>query len=284
MSESSFIRSGGELRLSNLGQLELLRGMVARGVPLRTTVRGFSMAPFIRDEDVLTITPLNGRAPRLGEVVAFVQPDTGRLAIHRVIAAVGAGWLMRGDNSPEPDGIVPRENLLGVVTRVERNGRDVRLGLGAERGLIALLLRANALTPLVYLAWRIRRIPMSIRITLARRLISLGKLVQSLALMVMKPDDLVEFSRQTYARSHNVASWAGDQTVSHGLRPEELALVEQLSARCGQLLLLGVGGGREAIPLAQMGFDVTGVDFVPAMIEAAKANAARASVRIEGIV
>jgi len=126
---------------------------------------------------------------------------------------------------------------------------------------------------------------MSIRVTLAQRLIGLGKLVQSLALMVMKPDDLVEYSRQTYARSHNVASWASDMNVRPGLRPEELALVEQLPKRGTlRVLLLGVGGGREAIPLAQMGFDVTGVDFIPAMIEAAKANADHAGVCIEGIV
>jgi hypothetical protein len=104
MPDSSFTRGGGELRLSNLGQLALLRGMAERGVPLRTTVRGFSMAPFIRDEDVLTIKPLNGRAPRPGEVVAFTLPHTGRLAIHRVIAAVDEARIIRGDNRPEPDG------------------------------------------------------------------------------------------------------------------------------------------------------------------------------------
>jgi hypothetical protein len=35
-----FVTPGGELRLSNAGQLEMLRGMVERGVPLRTKVRG----------------------------------------------------------------------------------------------------------------------------------------------------------------------------------------------------------------------------------------------------
>ena len=143
--------------LSNLEQRELIRAVTERGAPIRTRVSGFSMSPFIRDGDVLTIAPLNGRAPRVGEVVAFTQPDTGRLAIHRVIARVGTAWHIRGDNSPEPDGIVPRENLLGVVTRVECEGRDVRLGLGAERALIALLQRANVLQRLVYMVARLRR-------------------------------------------------------------------------------------------------------------------------------
>jgi ribosomal protein S18 acetylase RimI-like enzyme len=160
MSDSSYTRGGGELRLSNLGQLELLRGMVGRAVPLRTTVRGFSMAPFIRDEDVLTITPLNGRAPRVGEVVAFTLPYTGRLAIHRVIAAVDEARIIRGDNRPEPDGLVPCAAILGRVTRIERRGREVRLGLGPEGRLIAWLQRAHMLGNLMravawahYAAW-----------------------------------------------------------------------------------------------------------------------------------
>jgi SAM-dependent methyltransferase len=45
-----------------------------------------------------------------------------------------------------------------------------------------------------------------------------------------------------------------------------------------------MGGGREAIPLAQAGFAVTGVDFVPEMIERAKANAEEAGVRLKGLV
>jgi hypothetical protein len=142
---SAFARSGGELHLSNLGQAELLRAAAERGVPLRTRAYGFSMSPFIRDKDVLTIAPMNGRAPRVGEVIAFVQPDTGRLAIHRVIGRVGAGWLVRGDNCPEPDGVVRWGAVLGALIRVERDGRDVRLGLGAEARLIAWLQRAHVL-------------------------------------------------------------------------------------------------------------------------------------------
>ncbi len=143
--QRNFTRPGGELHLSNLGQLELLRAVVERGASLRTRARGLSMAPFIRDGDVLTIAPMDGSAPRIGEVIAFVQPDTGRLAIHRAIARVGAGWLVRGDNCPAPDGVVPRGAILGVLVRVEREGRDVRLGLGAEARLIAWLQRAHVL-------------------------------------------------------------------------------------------------------------------------------------------
>jgi len=59
-------------------------------------------------------------------------------------------------------------------------------------------------------------------------------------------------------------------------------------ARCpvrgGRALVLDVGGGREAIPLARLGYQVMGVDFVPEMIAAARANAAAVGLEIDGLV
>jgi SAM-dependent methyltransferase len=125
---------------------------------------------------------------------------------------------------------------------------------------------------------------MSWRIRTARFLFRVSNLFESLPLMVMRPDDLVEFSRQMYARPQNVAAWGSDDVVQQGLDPDEQEVLEKLPSMQGRLLLLDVGGGREAIPLAQAGFSVTGVDFVPEMIEQAKANAEKAGVRLEGLV
>ena len=103
---------------------------------------------------------------------------------------------------------------------------------------------------------------MSLRVSLARGLLRLGAFIQSLPVVVMRPDDLVEFSRQSYAKPQDVESWAEDALVDSGLTAEELDLLAAVPATTGELLLLGVGGGREAIPLARMGFRVTGVDYV----------------------
>jgi len=125
---------------------------------------------------------------------------------------------------------------------------------------------------------------MSVRVGMARGLLRLGTFIQSLSVVVMKPDDLVEFSRQGYSKPGDVESWAEDTLVDSGLNAEELALLAEIPAMQGNLLLLGVGGGREAIPLARMGFQVTGVDYVAAMVDRAKKNAARRGVSIEGLV
>ena len=152
----------GTLTLSGAAVREFLAAVLERGVPFRFTARGYSMHPFIRDADVITVSPLGGRAPRVGEVVAF-RSGEDRLVVHRVVAAGDAGpdptegYLIRGDNCPEADGRMPPEAVLGVVTRVERGGRPKRLGIGPEGVLLARLSRAGALRPLTTGAYLPRR-------------------------------------------------------------------------------------------------------------------------------
>ena len=155
VSSSAYVVQGGELSLSNAGQLELLLAMRERGAPLRTMVRGFSMTPFLRDGDVLTIAPLKG-SPRVGDIVAFRHPENGRLAIHRLVRWTKKGWLAWGDNCPEPDGEVAPGDILGRVIRAERNGRRAYPWLGRAGALIALL-NSTGMLARVRRVWRLPR-------------------------------------------------------------------------------------------------------------------------------
>ncbi len=133
--------------------LGLLREALSRGVAVRFRARGFSMDPFIRDGDVITIAP----PPAVwqpGDVAAFPATDTGRLTVHRLLVRQHNAFLAKGDNAPTPDGMVGMESLLGRVVRVERtHGMSQRLGLGPERRLIAFLSRHGWLRPLL-VVWR----------------------------------------------------------------------------------------------------------------------------------
>lgn len=148
---------GGVRALSGSALQEFLRAVLARGAPFRFKARGFSMHPFIQDGDVVTISPLGGRQPRMGDVVAFVHPHTRKLVVHRILARRDGGYLLRGDNTPESEGLIPSEHLQGRVARVERNGRRVRVGQGMARLLIAFLSRHDLLQPLIFQAWRALR-------------------------------------------------------------------------------------------------------------------------------
>lgn len=140
--------------ISGTGFTVLMAAVLEKGVPFRFTAPGHSMSPFIRDGDVITVAP--GRI-RFGDAVAFVNPHGGKLTVHRVVRISRDGYLIKGDNTSEPDGTVPRTSLLGRVVRVEHCSRSVWRGLGIERVAIALLSRRGWLIPVIGAAWRVMR-------------------------------------------------------------------------------------------------------------------------------
>ncbi len=127
---------------------EILSSVIERGVPFRFQASGMSMSPFVRSGDVLTISPVTGTL-KLGEVVAFRLQAGGRFAVHRIIKMANHGFLIQGDNCAGPDGWMAPDSILGRVTRIERAGREIHLGLGGERSILASLSRAGLLIPLV---------------------------------------------------------------------------------------------------------------------------------------
>lgn len=130
---------GSELSLSGPAMVEILRAVLQKGAPVRFQVQGFSMSPFIKNKDAVTLSPLKRKKPGLGHIIAFVQEETGGLCIHRVVGKKRDSYVTKGDNVFEMTECVPGENVLGFVTGVERAGRKVLLGLGPERWLIAFL-------------------------------------------------------------------------------------------------------------------------------------------------
>jgi signal peptidase I len=139
----------GDLNLSNDALLSLMRAVLEKGLPFRFRARGWSMSPFIKDGDVITVCPLMDRQPGLGDVIAFTHPVKNRIIVHRVIGKDGAGLKIHGDSVEDnSDEIIPPENLLGKVTEVNRDGKKVWLGLGMERQIIAWLSRLGLLVPI----------------------------------------------------------------------------------------------------------------------------------------
>lgn len=141
--------SAGVLTLSGPAMAQLLRSVIATGRPFRFRAGGASMAPFIRDGDILTLEPRPFARMRVGNVVAFAKPGRGHLVVHRVIG-VGEEWFRtRGDNAEQDDGLLRPDRLLGRVIRIERKMHCVRCGIGPEGALIAWLSAHGCLTPLM---------------------------------------------------------------------------------------------------------------------------------------
>jgi len=141
-----------EMVLPNAELKELMLSALERGKIFRLQAAGWSMSPFIRDGDVITIAPLGNKKPAIGEIFAFLHPGSGILLVHRVVGRRNSGYLVQGDNTGgRTDGRVPIEKFLGRVTQIKRVDRKVRLGLGPERYLVAILSRNGLLRPLISL-------------------------------------------------------------------------------------------------------------------------------------
>jgi hypothetical protein len=152
-----FVKKGGELSLSGPALIDLLQAVLNKGKPFRFRAKGFSMTPFVKDGDVVTVAPFSGASPRLGEVVAFIRPETGKLVVHRIVGKSGDSYLIKGDNVHDEDERIREVNVLGRVVAVERNGQRVRLGLGVERFAIAFLHQRGLLWKVGPPFWRIVR-------------------------------------------------------------------------------------------------------------------------------
>ncbi|NIM89669.1 MAG: hypothetical protein GTO17_01830 [Candidatus Aminicenantes bacterium] len=83
----------------------------------------------------------------------------------------------------------------------------------------------------------------------------LGGYAQPLAVLVIWPDDLVELGRESYSRADLVKHFCDKNLVDSGLNSDETAILEEIPLKRGKLLLLGVGGGREAIHLSRLDFN-----------------------------
>jgi signal peptidase I len=127
----------------------LLREVIGKGAVLRFQARGYSMSPFIKHGDIITVAPLKNSI-KTGDVVAFIG-NGKKLIVHRIIGKIKNSFVIKGDNLSEADGVIPENNILGYVRKVERDGTNISLGLGNEQFLIALFSRLKILKYLIFL-------------------------------------------------------------------------------------------------------------------------------------
>jgi signal peptidase I len=144
--------------MPNAAFAQLMKAVLDKGAPFRFEAGGYSMSPFIRHGDLITVGP-SPSLFRRGDVIAFMSPETGKLTVHRIIRVSPCrGYLIKGDNTPAPDGRVKQSAIIGRVIRVEHRGKRVRIGLGPERALLAFLSRIGLLPSLVRFLWRLSRL------------------------------------------------------------------------------------------------------------------------------
>lgn len=95
-------------------------------ISVRIQLNGYSMQPLIRKQrDYVTIYPLR-RDLKRGDIVLFAD-DAGRYVVHRVRSMTPHKVITQGDHCRMPDAPLDYEQIWGLVTKLERNGRVVSL-------------------------------------------------------------------------------------------------------------------------------------------------------------
>lgn len=111
------------MNIDNTIFFALVEEQLREGRSVRMSLKGVSMLPTLRAEDVLTLVPLKGEAA-VGDVVLFRYG--GCHIVHRVVAREGDVYTMQGDNNYSTE-TVGRADILARVVEVEKaGGRHIR--------------------------------------------------------------------------------------------------------------------------------------------------------------
>lgn len=115
-----------ELLCSGSEFYKLGRDLTGSGFTFRCQVRGRSMFPFLRDGDVIQVTPSGIEDLQLGDIIFYRSGD--RMLAHRVVGLIttceGKSARARGDAFLQEDPPVTEEDLVGRVELVSRRHGD----------------------------------------------------------------------------------------------------------------------------------------------------------------
>ena len=112
----------------NSGRITFEEELAANGKLVYTSV-GYSMRPMLREgRDVMMIEAIGSRTLKRYDVVLFRRPDIkgrGEYVLHRILRVLPNGnyWIV-GDNCTSGE-IVPKEDILGILTKVRRGGKKM---------------------------------------------------------------------------------------------------------------------------------------------------------------
>lgn len=138
---STLLRTGIELVSAVLGiALMVIVVMTLTGSMAWVVTTGASMEPQFEAGDVAVVRP--GGSYGEGDVIAYRNPDLGRVVLHRVIDKVDGRLVTQGDNNAWVDSHRPTDDeVLGALW----------LQLPAIGGVLALLFRPGVAAAVVFL-------------------------------------------------------------------------------------------------------------------------------------
>lgn len=110
-----------------------------------------------------------------------------------------------------------------------------------------------------------------------------GRFFRALSMFVLKPEDMIQLTRQHYASKSVIEGYSDEALLNGGLGREELELFELIPVKRGRLLILGIGGGRDIIGLGHTGHELYGADYVPEMVSKALNHCSGRGIAFHGV-
>jgi signal peptidase I len=145
------VRESINLKLADL--LELSRDVLQKGQSIRFQAKGWSMRPFIRDGDFVTVSPVENSSIKTGDVVLYSTAENDPI-MHRVIKKYikkgGTTLLIKGDASSGSPERVDIQRVLGKLTAIERKGRRKQLDTRLYRIIGLLFAGISPFSPWTY--------------------------------------------------------------------------------------------------------------------------------------
>ncbi|SFW24778.1 S24/S26 family peptidase [Ruminococcus flavefaciens] len=97
---------------------------LAKNGKLIYTNKGDSMMPLIKqDRDLLIIEPVHGRLKKYD--VPLYKRDSGQYVLHRILKVRKNDYVICGDNRWVKEYGIRDRHIIGVLTAVVRNGKEI---------------------------------------------------------------------------------------------------------------------------------------------------------------
>ncbi len=97
---------------------------LAKNGKLFYTNKGDSMMPLIKqDRDLLIISPVDGRLKKYD--VPLYKRDSGQYVLHRILKVRSDDYVICGDNRWTKEYGIQDRHIIGVLTGVVRNGKEI---------------------------------------------------------------------------------------------------------------------------------------------------------------
>jgi signal peptidase I len=139
--------------LNSSDLLKLSREFLERGTSIRFRAKGWSMRPFIKNGDFVTVSPIASSSIRIGDVI-FYSTAKDKVIVHRVVNKYGKNgrmtMLIKGDACFGVPEKVDAQNVLGKVVAINRNGQEKRLDTKLHRTIGLFFARLSPFSRWIY--------------------------------------------------------------------------------------------------------------------------------------